>query len=215
VSDAPSIYARVRSDVCGMLSYDLNNLTPEQATRLDIATALRVLLDNQSGRLLRGESLDARELLMASDALSKILPPLREPPPANRVDPRKIMLDTYMGMRKRSELADPCSTYEGMKAEVERLRAELAALKAAGAPASGSGETIPRVSGASTATNVTLGGSNVVPLSRPPTATAPSGAVSPSPPPAPPKPAPAAPVTGIISDNVDEPWRPFVSRFEG
>jgi hypothetical protein len=76
MTDAPSIYAKARADVAAMLGYDLDNLTPEQATRLDIGTALRVLLDNQIGRLLRGESLDARELLMASDALAKILPPL-------------------------------------------------------------------------------------------------------------------------------------------
>jgi hypothetical protein len=77
---APNFYAKARSEVASMLRYDLDSLSAEQATRLDIATALRVLLDNQTGKLLRGESLDARELLMASDALAKILPSLAEPP---------------------------------------------------------------------------------------------------------------------------------------
>jgi hypothetical protein len=92
---APSIYAKARADVAGMLRYDLDNLSAEQATRLDIATALRVLLDNQTGKLLRGESLDARELLMASDALAKILPSLAEPPPTSREDPRQVMWEIY------------------------------------------------------------------------------------------------------------------------
>jgi hypothetical protein len=84
MTDVSSVYAKARGEVASMLGYtDLDNLSPEQSTRLDIGTSLRVLLDHQSGRLLRGESLDARELLLASDALAKTLPPLREPPPAN------------------------------------------------------------------------------------------------------------------------------------
>jgi hypothetical protein len=128
VSDAPSsIYAKARADVASMLGYDLDNLSAEQALRLDVASALRVLLDNQSARLVKGESLDARELLMASEALSRLLPPLREPPPeANAPDPRETMLATYMAMRKRGEIADPMSTHEGRIATVEKLRAELA-----------------------------------------------------------------------------------------
>jgi hypothetical protein len=131
MSAAPPVYAQARAETAAMLGYDLANLTAEQATRLDVAAALRLAVDDQSGKLARGETADVTRLLSASEALAKLLPPLREPPPAaNRVDPRQIMLDTYMGMRKRGELADPCSTYEGMKAEVERLRAEIAALKA-------------------------------------------------------------------------------------
>jgi hypothetical protein len=77
VTDVPNLYQKCRTDVATMLGYDLDALLPEQALRLDVATSLRVLLDSQSGRLVRGESLDARELLMASEALSRLLPPLR------------------------------------------------------------------------------------------------------------------------------------------
>jgi hypothetical protein len=167
MTDARSIYARSRRDVAAMLGFALDALTPEQATRLDVATALRVLLDNQSARLVRGESLDARELLMASEALSRLLPPLREPPPAaNAPDPRQIMFETYMAMRKRGELADPTSTYEGMKAEVERLRAEVAALKAAGAPAPDEPSATPPAP-AAPAPAPASAGNNVVKLSTP------------------------------------------------
>jgi hypothetical protein len=149
VTDAPSIYQKCRTDVAGMLGYDLDNLSAEQSTRLDIGTALRVLLDNQSGRLLRGESLDARELLMASDALAKILPPLREPPaPVDNVDPRQIMWETYSGMRRRGELFDLASTFEGRGRRIAELEAEVAALKAAGAPAPGEPSVPPADAGA-------------------------------------------------------------------
>jgi hypothetical protein len=131
VSDASSIYQRARRDVASMLGYDLDNLSAEHATRLDVATALRVLLDNQSARLVRGESLDARELLMASEALSRILPPLREPPAAsNAPDPRQIMWETYIGMRRRGEFANPASTFEGRGRRIAELEAKIAELEA-------------------------------------------------------------------------------------
>jgi hypothetical protein len=121
---APSIYAKARADVAGMLRYDLDNLSAEQATRLDIATALRVLLDNQTGKLLRGESLDARELLMASDALAKILPSLAEPPPTSREDPRETMWQIYRQMRERGELP----LQPDYQRRIAELEAEIIAL---------------------------------------------------------------------------------------
>jgi hypothetical protein len=87
---------------------------------------LRVLLDNQGGRLVRGESLDARELLMASEALSRLLPPMREPAPeADRVDPREVMWRNYLEARRRGALAG--EGIDGAKLTIERLKTELAA----------------------------------------------------------------------------------------
>jgi hypothetical protein len=143
---------------------------------------LVVLLDHQSGRLLRGESLDARELLLASDALAKILPPLREPPPANAPDPRQLMWETYLGMRRRGELAVPESTYEGRGRRIAELEAEVAALKA-GVPAPGESTAPPLPD-------------NVVKLS--------TRVDNPSPPAAPPKPAPqpqAAPWKDYVNSD--------------
>jgi hypothetical protein len=131
VTDAQSIYSKCRADVAAMLGYDLDKLSAEQATRLDVSTALRVLLDNQSARLVRGESLDARELLMASEALSRLLPPLREPPPdTNREDPRAYMWRTYLEMRRRGELADRAMEPR-LRAQIDQLRAENESLRAA------------------------------------------------------------------------------------
>jgi hypothetical protein len=186
MTDVSSVYAKARDEVASMLGYtDHANLSPEQSTRLDIGTSLRVLLDHQSGRLLRGESLDARELLLASDALAKLLPPLREPPPADAPDPRHLMWETYLGMRRRGELAVPESTYEGRGRRIAELEAEVAALKA-GVPA-------PDEPGASGASNGAPGG-NVVELS--------TRVDNPSPPAAPPKPAPQPQAA---------PWKDYVN----
>jgi hypothetical protein len=120
VTDAPNLYQKARSDVAGMLGYDLVNLTPEQSMRVDVASALRVLLDTQSGRLVRGESLDARELLMASEALSRLLPPavLATPPAEQRDD-------------HESAIAPLRKLYRYLHERVAELETENAHLKAA------------------------------------------------------------------------------------
>jgi hypothetical protein len=94
------------------------------------------------------------------------------------------------------------STFEGRKAEVERLQARVAELEAALASPDGryatSGAPAP-VGGA----NATVA-DNVVKLHDN------SGRGAPLP--QPPKPAPAAPATGgLLTDTVDEPWRPWVA----
>jgi hypothetical protein len=195
VTDAPTLYAKARSDVASMLGYDLDNLSAEQAVRLDIGSALRVLLDNQSGRLVRGESLDARELLMASEALSRLLPPLREPPSPSRPDPRQVMWEIYKGMRDRGELADsyrsPQQRLETARAKVAAIEAEIAALTP---PPDEPSATPPAPAG-----------DNVVALPR-----ATAGLSAQATPPAPPQPQ-------FLTDTTPEPWRPFVgdnSRWE-
>jgi hypothetical protein len=200
MSAAPPVYAQARAETAAMLGYDLANLTAEQATRLDVAAALRLVVDDQSGKLARGETADVTKLLSASEALARLLPPLREPPPAaNRIDPREYMWRTYLDARRRGEIADPMTTHEGRKAEVERLRAELAAkdaeiaaLKAVG-PAPAGDAPPPAASPAP---------SNVVPLSRPSAAAAPA----------------LPPFVNGTSDLVarysvpDEPWREHLNR---
>jgi hypothetical protein len=127
VTDA-SVYSRARSDVATMLGYDLAALSAEQATRLDIATALRLAVDDQSGKLARGETADVTRLLSASEALAKLLPPLREPPPAaDGPSPQEIMWRTYKQMRDRG--ADVGQGYDGKVKQVEALQSEVEQLK--------------------------------------------------------------------------------------
>src|SRR5437660_8627626 len=95
------------------------------------------------------------------------------------------MLETYKAMRARGAAFG--QGYDGLKLENERLKAKIAELEAAGVPApsepgassgtnapvsepgASSGTNAPvSEPGASSGTNAPVGGSNVVPLSRPP-----------------------------------------------
>jgi hypothetical protein len=122
--------------------------------------------------------------------LIRLLPnrELPEPAPAEGGpnDPRTIMWENYKRQRDRGALHG--GGYDGLKLENERLKAELAALKA-GAPA-------PDEPGASGGANAPFGGANapagnVVPLTRPPATSTPAPAAPP----------PAAPRTWDETDN--------------
>ena len=108
MSVTPSVYAKARSEVLALFGWKADSLSPDQMLRLDCAVALRLALDDLQGRVVRGESVDMSRMLSASEALSRLLPPavLAAPPAeADRADPREIMFQTYLGMRRRGELA--------------------------------------------------------------------------------------------------------------
>jgi hypothetical protein len=138
MSITPSVYAKARAETAKLLGYgdDIDGLTPEQATRLDVACALRIALDDQAAKLLRGESTDVGKLLSVSEALGRLLPPavLAAPPPESREDPRQVMWEIYKQMRERGEIGLKALPPEGghqhrideLEAEIERLKARLA-----------------------------------------------------------------------------------------
>jgi hypothetical protein len=178
---------------------DVERLSPADTLRCDLISTLRLAIDGEQATVLDGGSADLAKLITATENLIRLLPghELPEPKPADGgpSDPRRIMLETYMGMRRRGELADATTTFEGRGRRIAELEAEVAALKAALAG---------RAPG-----EPTLASSlppNVVPLR-----TSERSEVSPSLHKA--AAAPPAP-TGLLTDNVEEPWRPFVSRFE-
>jgi hypothetical protein len=174
---------RSRHEAALLLRLDPQNLSPSDALRCDLVATLRLSIDGAQADALEGRAADLGRLIVATESLVKLLP--SEPPqPASRgADPRQIMLETYLGMRRRGEIADPMSTHEGRIAEVERLKAKIAELEA------------------------TLAGS--VPL--PPNAVKLRND-NPSSPAATPQPAPQPQATGgLLTDNEPEPWRPFVT----
>jgi hypothetical protein len=148
-------YLAARRESCRLLGLNADDLTPHEMIRADLATVLRLWLDGSQSTLLAGGNADPVKLLSVVEALTKLVPEAEHK--NRREDPRQHMWAIYLAMRRRGELADPMSTYEGLKAEVERLRAEIAALKAAGAPA-------PDEPSASTATPPAVPADNVVPL---------------------------------------------------
>jgi hypothetical protein len=162
MSITPSLYAKARAETAKLLGYgdDIDGLTAEQSTRLDIACALRIALDDQAAKLLRGESADVSKLLSASEALGRLLPPavLAAPPSVQREDPREVMFKIYMEMRERGEVPP-----EGhFQHRINELEAEVAALKAGSAPA------LPDV--ATLVERMPAPAGNVVPLPKPPSA---------------------------------------------
>jgi hypothetical protein len=130
----PNVYAKARSETAELLNYDLACLTPDQSLRLDCAVALRLALDDLQGRIVRGESIDVNRMLTAAEALAKLLPAavLASPPPEHRIDPREVMWQTYLGMRRRGELGERAAE-PSLRQKIAELEAEIAALKAAGA----------------------------------------------------------------------------------
>jgi hypothetical protein len=180
---------------------DVERLSPADTLRCDLISTLRLAIDGERATVLDGGSADLAKLITATENLIRLLPGKALPEPdGGPNDPRQIMFETYMGMRKRGELFDPCSTYEGMKAEVERLKAKVAELET-GAP-DGSTATPPAPA---------VSGGNVVKLHDNPG----RGHAAPA---APPKPAPPAAASAPRTVDVNalppaepEPWRAFVN----
>jgi hypothetical protein len=71
-SSAPE---RLREQFATALGYTLDKLTAAQAARLDTAVMLRVELDAQAARQLKGSAVDLNKIVAASDALAEILAP--------------------------------------------------------------------------------------------------------------------------------------------
>jgi hypothetical protein len=181
--------AQARREAATLLGVDIEHLTAADSLRVDMVSALRLVIDSEQASILSGGSADLGKLNVAVQSLIALLPNRELPESAaSRADPRAHMWAVYSEMRRRGELAEPTSTYEGMKAEVERLRGEVAALKA-GVPAPGESTAPPLPD-------------NVVKLS--------TRVDNPSPPAAPPKPAPQPQAAPTYDYNTDQSWRSHV-----
>jgi hypothetical protein len=186
---------RSRQEAALLLRLDPSNLSPSDALRCDLVATLRLSIDAAQSDALEGRAADLGRLIVATESLVKLLP--SEPPqPASRsADPRQIMWETYISMRRRGELAasylSPQQRLEVARAKVAEIEAELAAL----AP-------LPDEPGASGGAHASAG-DNVVPLREPPSA--------------PSKPAPTPRATGgLLTDNgEDESWRGFCTDVDG
>jgi hypothetical protein len=103
-----------------------DDLTPHETIRADLATVLRLWLDGSQSALLAGGNADP------------------------------VKMRTYLEMRRRGDLAGDENSFDfqrrrrlELEAEVERLRGEIAALKAAGAalpgePGASTGKNLPQ-----------------------------------------------------------------------
>jgi hypothetical protein len=182
-------YAKARSEIIALFGWGEGALAPEQVLRVDLATALRLALDDLQGRVIRGEPADMAKMLAASEALSRILPAavLAAPPAEHREDPREALFNLIMQMRERDGIPDEGTTQATINAQaakIERLKAQLAG-KALEDP------DVPTMVERATAADVAPApAANVVPL------------------PQPRAPAPAAP---SYDYNANQDWKNYVN----
>jgi hypothetical protein len=103
MSVTATTYAKARAEIIDLFGWDADSLAPAQVLRLDLATALRLALDDLHACLINGERVDMNRMLVASEALSRLLPPavLAAPPAERREDPRAALLALVLQMRDR------------------------------------------------------------------------------------------------------------------
>jgi hypothetical protein len=117
-------YLQARIESCKLLGLDPTDLSSLEAIRADIVTTLRTWLDGTQGQLLSGGTADPTKILAVAEALGKLVPEREQR--SRGEDPRQIMWETYLGMRKRGEIGN--AVVEAR--EVDRLRARVAELEA-------------------------------------------------------------------------------------
>jgi hypothetical protein len=157
--------SEARREAATLLGVDVEHLSPADGLRVDMVSALRLVIDAEQATVLSGGSADLAKLNIAVQSLIALLPNRELPEPApvdgGPNDPRTIMWENYCDMRRR---AVPAISEHGNL--VDSLRASLIGLaeeiEQANAPAS-VGDT---------ATPAPPAPSNVVPLSRTPAAPA-------------------------------------------
>jgi hypothetical protein len=141
--------SEARREAAVLLGVDIEHLSAADGLRIDMVSALRLVIDHEQATILSGGSADLGKLNVAVQSLIALLPGRELPAPeSQREDPRQIMFEIYMKMRRNGEinLRDPD---EGpLRAKINELEAEIATLKAGSAPAllDGSSAITPRES---------------------------------------------------------------------
>jgi hypothetical protein len=166
--------AQARREAATLLGVDIEHLSAADSLRVDMISALRLVIDSEQASILSGGQADLGKLNVAVQSLIALLPGRELPEPApvdgGPNDPRQIMWENYKRQRDRG--ADVGQGYDGALKRIAALEAELAELKAAGAPAPDEpSDDIPVV-----VARVPAPAGNVVPLSRPLATSAPASA---------------------------------------
>ena len=148
--------AQARREAAILLGVDIEHLSAADGLRVDMVSSLRLVIDAEQAAILTGNSADLAKLNIAVQSLIALLPGKELPEPASSCpDPRQIMWENYLGMRRRGEIAGPEYSRDAALKRIAELEAKVAALKAAGAPAPDEPSATPPAPAAP---------SNVVPL---------------------------------------------------
>jgi hypothetical protein len=126
--------SQARSEAAALLGVDIDHLSPADGLRVDMVSALRLVIDHEQASVLSGSSADLGKLNVAVQSLIALLPGRELPAPAEQhhQDPRQVMWEIYKQMRERGEIdlkADEGllqAEIDAQAAEIERLKAQLA-----------------------------------------------------------------------------------------
>jgi hypothetical protein len=117
--------SQARREAAALLGLDAEHLSPADDLRVDMVSALRLVIDSEQASVLDGGSADLAKLNIAVQSLIALLPGKELPKSGPREDPRQKMLEIYMEMRRRGEVPDE-GWYQhrinALEAENERLR---------------------------------------------------------------------------------------------
>jgi hypothetical protein len=191
--------AQARREAATLLGVDIEHLSPADNLRVDMVSALRLVIDSEQASILSGNSADLGKLNVAVQSLIALLPGSKlDEPASSRPDPRKAMWETYISMRRRGELAAsqmrPQQRLEAARAKVAEIEAELAAITPSEADITPPGEIGECYAGMRP-------GPDDPPRRSPQVIEG--------------KPAPQPQATCIICDDVDDRWRQFATDMDG
>src|SRR3984893_10191127 len=94
--------SQARREAAALLNVDVDHLSPADGLRVDMISALRLVIDAEQASVLSGGSADLGKLNVAVQSLIALLPGRELPEPeSQREDPRQVMWRIYSEMRAR------------------------------------------------------------------------------------------------------------------
>jgi hypothetical protein len=121
--------SQARREAATLLGVDIDHLSPADGLRVDMISALRLVIDHEQATVLDGGSADLGKLNVAVASLIALLPNRQLPGPASsREDPRARLLALIMEQRERDGIPDEGTTratINAQAAEIAQLRARL------------------------------------------------------------------------------------------
>src|SRR3984893_4946952 len=94
--------SQARREAAELLGVDIDHMSPADGLRVDMVSALRLVIDHEQSCVLSGGSADLGKLNVAVQSLIALLPGRELPKPeSSREDPRQVMWEIYSEMRAR------------------------------------------------------------------------------------------------------------------
>jgi hypothetical protein len=118
--------SQARREAAILLGVDINHLSAADGLRVDMISALRLVIDYEQAAVLDGGGADLGKLNVAVASLIALLPNRELPSQERREDPRAALLALILQQRERAGVPDEGTT----RATINALTAENAQLKA-------------------------------------------------------------------------------------